>query len=134
MRVLGIDFGRVRIGIAVGETSAKVVSLRKPIQASGTLRKDADAIIATARAEEAEQLVMGIPLGVEGSKHADICVRVAQLLRDSGWTVHEVDESLTSVQSNTELYEMGLKAAQRKKEVDSYAASLILERYMDGDN
>lgn len=133
MRVVGIDFGRVRIGIAVAETSAKVVGLRKPIPASGTLLKDVQAITDLARAEEAEALVVGVPLGVEGSKQTAICQRIAGMLRDAGWTVHEVDESLTSVESNGALFEQGLTAAQRKKEVDSYAASLILERFMHGN-
>ena len=84
MRVVGIDFGRVRIGIAVAETSAKVVGLRKPIPASGTLLKDVQAITDLARAEEAEALVVGVPLGVEGSKQAAICQRIAGLLRDAG--------------------------------------------------
>ena len=56
MRVLGVDWGGARIGIAVGEAQFKIASPRHPLQATGTLMKDALAIQTQVKIEEAEKL------------------------------------------------------------------------------
>jgi len=134
MRLLGIDFGFKRIGVAVAETEVGIVTPRTSIMASGALKRDAEAILALARREEVSAIVLGLPVeesGEEG-RMARICRTLGDHMAGRGIPVHFVDESLTSVQAESALRQEGLKASQRRKLRDGEAAALILERYLDG--
>lgn len=134
MRVVGIDFGSKRIGIAVGESEHRISSARKPIEASGTLKKDAEAISRLGKEELADRLVLGIPVNPEGDdRMARVCGKLAEQLRELGWVVDTVDEAFTSVAAESDLAEMGWKASERKKLRDGEAAIRILERYWHGE-
>ena len=131
MRVLGVDWGGARIGIAVGEAQFKIASPRHPLQATGTLMKDALAIQTQVKLEEAERVVVGVPFNEEDDRAARVCLQLVERLRDLGLDVVTVDESLTTEASHTDLAELGLKAAQRKKQVDGESARRILLRYFE---
>ena len=133
MRLLGIDFGFKRIGIAVAETEVGIVTPRPPIAASGTLKIDATEIAKMAKREEVDAVIIGLPIeesGEEG-RMARICRTLGEHISGNGVTVHLVDESMSSVQADKLLREDGLKASQRRKLKDGEAAALILERYLD---
>ncbi len=133
MRLLGIDFGFKRIGVAIAETAIPVITPRPTMSASGTLKTDALAIVAFAKKEEVDAIVLGLPIeetGEEG-RMARICRNLAQHLVDQGQTVYLVDESMSSVQADMSLREEGLKASERRKRRDGEAASVILERYLN---
>jgi putative Holliday junction resolvase len=131
MRLLGIDFGFKRIGVAVGETGFEIASPRPPMTASGALSKDALAISNLAKKEHVETIVVGLPLedGEEG-RMARICRQLADHLTSLGHKVEFVDESMSSVEAERTLLNDDLKASQRRKLRDGEAARLILERYM----
>lgn len=101
MRALGIDFGRRRIGLAVGESSPRACRARPVLAASGSLGRDAEAIAALAAREEVDLVVVGIPEGSEDDRQASICRRLADEIRARGLEVHLVDESLTSVEAHS---------------------------------
>ncbi|MBN8689335.1 MAG: Holliday junction resolvase RuvX [Armatimonadetes bacterium] len=128
MRVMGVDFGRVNIGIAVGELEAEVASPRTRLLATGTLAKDAIAISKLAQDEEVDQIVIGIP-EFEDGKAARICRMLADRIREQGWIVNEVDEQLSTAETHEHLKGMGYTAAQRKKQIDSESACQILYRF-----
>jgi len=133
MRVLAVDYGFSRIGIAVGETDPGIASPRLPLAASGSLRTDADHISESAKKEEAERIVVGLPIEPDG-KHgrmARVCTQLVKHLTDLGWTVAVVDERLSSVSADAQLREEGLKASQRRKRIDGEAAAVIFQRYVD---
>lgn len=132
MRLLGVDFGRRRIGLAVGESDHRVATPRPPMAASGKLATDADNLVAFARREACEAIVVGLAL-IEGetTAMAKIGDRLAEQLRERGWTVFTVDESLTSVGAEAAMASAGLKASQAKRRVDGEAAARILERFFD---
>lgn len=132
MRLLGVDFGFRRIGLAVGETDARLASPRPNLAASGALKRDADTLVQFARREQAQAIVLGYPLGDEGEdgRMARIARTLKEHLEALGMIVHLVDESLSSVEAETAMFEAGLKASERKKRRDGEAACRILERYM----
>ncbi len=134
MRVLGVDLGRRRIGIAIGESTAKICSPRKVMSASGSLGKDAQNIDATARAEKVERIVVGVPIRHDEAigDHERACLRLAEHLEILGWEVEKVDESLTSVEASEALASTGIKAAARRKVIHGEAACRILQRYFGG--
>ena len=135
MRLLGIDFGFKRIGVAIGESEVGIVTPRSAIAASGGLKADAKTIAALARKEEVKAIVLGLPVEETGNegRMARICRTLAQHLTDLGETVHLVDEKYSSIEAEQVLAEAGLKPSQWKEHKDSEAAGLILERYFNGE-
>ena len=133
MRLLGIDFGRQRIGIAVAESILAIATPRQPLKASGKLDTDADAILRLAKAEEADLVVVGVPEladAGDGGRMQRACRELGARLERRGLRVEFVDEALTSVEAEAALRQTGLTAAKRKVRLDGEAAALILERYM----
>ena len=133
MRVLGIDLGLKRIGVATGESGHRATSARPTISASGTLKRDAEAIDAVAKREEAQALIVGVPLGDAGEaeKMAKAALKLAETLTAMGWTVHTVNEAMTSVEAEANLRRDGGNASARRKLRDGEAARLIVERFFD---
>lgn len=131
MRVVGVDFGKKRIGLAVGEKAHKIATARSSIAASGTLALDADAIVAFAVQEQAELVVLGLPLGFDGeeTKASGIIRRLAEFLEKKGMKIAFVDEAFSTVETHDDLKAMGYSAADRKKIIDGESARLILVRY-----
>lgn len=129
-RALGIDLGKVRIGLAVGEGEIGVATPLKALQAVGTLAKDADQVARAAAENGAAVCVLGLPL-VDGeeSKMAGVVRRFGTLLVERGLMVEYVDETMTSREADEALFEAGLKSSERKRLIDSEAAARILERY-----
>lgn len=130
MRVLAVDLGRLRIGIAVGETEFRIATPRPHLAATGTLKKDAEAISVLAKGEEVERIVVGQPLNEEDERMARVCGQLADLIRELGWDVDLVDESFSSVQADANMAD--LKGSQRRKRRDGEAAAIILDRYFNG--
>jgi putative Holliday junction resolvase len=131
MRVVAVDLGSRRIGLAVGEVEARVATPRAAIRASGSLAKDAREIVGIARAEEAQRVVVGVPEGAVNSPSARASRTLAQRIAELGWPVDLVDESLTTVEALDAMAEAGLSAAERRRRVDSEAACRILDLYFD---
>ncbi len=132
MRLLGIDFGGAKIGVAVAESSRRIATPRQPIKASGRLADDAAQIVRTLGEEAADQVVLGLPLDAEGeTKMSRVCRQLGALIEGLGTPVAYVDESLTSHSAETEMLGAGLKGSQRRKSVDGESACRILERYLE---
>lgn len=134
MRLLGVDFGFKRIGLAIAESEFGVVTPRPALAASGTLKLDAANIEATFRRESADKVVLGLPIEEDGNlgKMARVCQTVAGLLRDKGIEVDFVDERYSSLEAESVLRHEDLKASQRRKLRDGEAAGILLERYLEG--
>lgn len=134
MRLLGIDFGGRHIGVAVAETDHKIATPRKNLVASGTLAKDAQAILQIFKKEEADRLVLGLPLDQNGeTKMSKVCRLLGTQLEALGVAVSYVDESMTSQEAESLMLSAGLKGSQIRKSVDGEAACRILQRFMEHD-
>jgi len=134
LRLIGVDFGFKRIGLAVADDEVGLPNPLSVLHATGSLKEDATEIDRLAKKEQAYAIVIGLPVepdGVEG-RMARICRQLGGHLAELGRPVHFVDESLSSVQAEHTLLAGGLKASERKKKRDGEAACLILERYLDG--
>jgi len=134
MRLLGVDFGFKRIGLAIAESDFGIITPKPAIPATGTLRIDADNLESSFKKEGAELLVLGLPLEEDGSagKMARVCQTVAGLLRAKGIAVELVDERYSSVEAEAALRVEDLKASERRKLRDGEAAGILLERYLEG--
>jgi putative Holliday junction resolvase len=131
MRAVGVDFGRRRIGLAVVETEAGLPAPRPTLSASGALVRDAEALAAFARNEEAGLVVFGLPL-LDGreTRFCGVVRRLAALVEGLGLETAFVNEALTSRQAASALRLQGLTGAQAKRRTDSEAACQILEAWL----
>ncbi|MCB1107720.1 MAG: Holliday junction resolvase RuvX [Chlamydiia bacterium] len=131
-RVLGIDFGTKRIGLARSDPMKMIASPLKTIIAGKTLEETADLI--TKECDEIETIVLGLPLLLSG-KDSDTTTAVrklAALLEEkSGLPLILWDERLTSKQVEKLLIEGSVKRVSRTHHVDTMSATLILQNYLD---
>lgn len=133
MKILAVDFGLKRIGLACGRTESGLASPLPNLAASGTLRTDAKNIAAVAAKQDAELVVIGVPVMEDASdsgRMQRICRTLASHVESEGLRTALVDESMTSEVALAELTEMETKAAGRKRAKDALAAILIFERYL----
>lgn len=130
MRILGIDYGSKRIGVAVGETQTRLAFPRKAMTASGSPVRDAQRVASLAFAEECDMVVLGLPLlpsGEEGEQ-AVMVRRLGKALSASGLIVDYQDERWTTLAAEISL--SYLKPKKRKEYLDSESARLILQEYL----
>jgi putative pre-16S rRNA nuclease len=130
-RVLGIDHGRRRVGVAVADTETGMAFARPAIRARAS--ESAAAVVALARREGASLVVVGLPRNMDGSEGAQAAEArtFGAALHAAGLAVAYVDERLTSWAAGRELRDAGARADRTSGELDSAAARLILQDYLD---
>jgi len=134
MRILGVDYGRRRIGLAVSDEEAFLASPLETLQRSRSLDRDLDSIADQARDLGAAEIVVGLPLNMDGSKGEMALETEAfarRLQQASGLDVSMWDERLTSSEAERVLLEGDVKRADRKRLRDKLAATLILQGFLD---
>jgi putative Holliday junction resolvase len=132
-RLLGVDFGNVRVGLAVSDPERRLASPLATYERGG---RDADATYFHSLVEEEEigGLVVGLPVhldGREGEKAAQARGFGAWLGGVTGLPVTFYDERFTTVQAESALWEAGLTHKQRKARRDRVAAQMLLQAYLD---
>ena len=133
MRLMGLDFGSKYIGIAVSDETGLIASPRESLRRTN-LEKDIENLAERARAEEAGEFVVGMPLslsGDEGPQAKKVMGFINQLEIASGIHVTPWDERLTTVAAQRSLIEADVSRARRKKVVDQVAAAIMLQSYLD---
>ena len=134
MRALGIDLGSKRIGIAVSDRTGTIASPLTMLQRSGSVRRDHEAIRALVVEEEAEMLVVGLPLNMNGTSGPAARAAVAEaeaLATVVGVPVITFDERRTTVTADRALIEAGIGAQARRELVDKVAAAVLLQTWLD---
>lgn len=132
MRIMAIDYGDAHTGIAVSDPTGFLAGFTTVITA---YRPEAVAqqIAALAREHGAEELVLGHPKNMDGTRgpRAEKAEAMAELLKEAtGLPVVLWDERRTTIDAHQILMTGGKNAKKRKKVVDAVAASLILEGYL----
>ena len=139
MRFLGIDFGDVRIGLAVSDSSGTIARPLRTITPSGSLDEYV-VIIArevTALASEVDgldALVVGVPRSLDGTPHQQTTRTLAfveSLRKATVFPVVTQDERLTSVEAEQRLAIREQDWRKRKKLLDAASAAVILQDYLD---
>jgi putative holliday junction resolvase len=132
-RVLGIDLGSRRIGIAVTDGLGLTAQPHTMIERHGGMR-DINAIAAVVKKLEVERIVLGLPLDCEGNEGpaAQRARAFADKLRANlQLPVELVDESFSTVEAEEVLLAADLSRARRKQVVDKLAAAVILRRWLE---
>ena len=132
MKIMAIDYGDARTGIAISDSLGMLTGFTTVIQAY-TPDKVAVAIRELVVQHQVQELVMGYPRNMDGSEgpRAQLCREFAQLLESTtGLPVKLWDERRTTVEAHNILSAHNYHGQKRKNTVDAVAASLILEGYL----
>jgi putative holliday junction resolvase len=132
-RILALDVGKKRIGLAVSDALG-ISAQGLPTFQRTRIREDLRQLAALVREREISLLLVGHPLHMSGteSRQAVYTREFAERLRaETGVPVVYWDERLTTVEAERVLREANATLAQRKKAVDRLAAVLLLESYLD---
>jgi putative holliday junction resolvase len=133
MRVLGLDVGDRRIGVAVSDETGVLASPLFTLERVGP-RKDPQAIAALVREHEVAEIVVGLPRNMDGSigPQAQKVQAFAETLKLAAHVpVRFWDERLTTVEAEQILAERNVPWPRRQGLVDQVAAVLILQEYLD---
>ena len=132
MRIMAIDYGDARTGVAISDPTGLLAGYTTVIQS----RKEgvvAEELARLAKEHSVEELVMGFPRNMDGTEgpRAELYRDFArQLEAASGLTVHLWDERRTTIEAHQILSDHNYHGKKRKNTVDAVAASLILEGYL----
>ena len=133
-RILGIDFGDTRTGVAVSDISRFLASGIGYVSPGG-IEKTADRIAEIAREQSAGAIVVGLPKNMDGSEgfRAERCREFADLLRErlADIPVAMMDERMTTMSASRYLNETNTRGQKRKGVIDTLSAQIILQNALD---
>ena len=133
MIILGVDFGDRRTGLAVSDASCFLASGICTVTGDGK-RAVARKIANIAQERKCELIVVGIPINMDGSHgpRAQKCHDFGELLAEyTALPVEYMDERCTTVEAHSFLNETNTRGKARKSVVDTLAAEIILQDYLD---
>ena len=133
MRILAVDPGTRRVGLALSDPTATIASPLATIEAEPAASL-AERIALIAKEHEAERLVVGLPRNMDGTRGpAAIAAEAlaAQLREASRLPVEMFDERLTSVAAERSMIAAGARRERRRQTVDQVAATLLLQAFLD---
>ena len=132
MRVMAIDYGDARTGIAMSDLLCSIVGSTTVIH-SRNQDKVLEGIVQLAKENQVTELVMGLPKNMDGTEgtRAALCRDFANRIQEAtGLPVAMWDERRTTVEAHNILSAHNYHGKKRKNTVDAVAASLILEGYL----
>ncbi len=134
LRVIGIDLGSKRIGVASSDSSGTLASPVTVIQRSGSEERDHREILKIVEEYEAVAVVVGLPISMSGELGAAAQAATAEAKRLAsvvGVPVHLHDERLTTKTADEALIQNKMKAQARRRVIDKVAAAVMLQSWLD---
>jgi len=132
-RLLGIDYGERRVGLAISDPTGTIASPAGVIVRRAGKRPPVAELIRRAEALEARGFVVGLPLdgnGDETARSTEARVVGNELAKRTGMPVEFVDERYSTAAALRAIHEMGGDTAGRKGDVDALAATVILQQVL----
>ena len=131
-KIMGIDYGDARTGIAISDLLCSIVGSTCVIPSRNREKAVAD-IVKLCRDNMVGEIVVGLPKNMDGTEgaRAELCREFADVLKEAtGLPVAMWDERRTTVEAHNILSQHNYHGKKRKETVDAVAASLILEGYL----
>ena len=134
-RVLGIDYGDSRIGLAMSDPLKIIASPFKTIRNEGN-EKCLQVFQSLIKEKDVEAIVVGLPIGLKGQETVQTKkVRAfAKLLYALKLPIHLEDERLSSVSAEKSMIQQNIKTGHNKGLIDQRAAAIILQQFLDKQN
>ncbi|HSL71272.1 MAG TPA: Holliday junction resolvase RuvX [Longimicrobiales bacterium] len=135
-RIIGIDFGTRRIGLAMSDPTATIAQPLPALTRRAGKRPPVQAIANLVREHDVSAIVVGLPLSLAGDETdwtREVREFGAALAERSGVPVSFLDERMTSVHAEKTVRALGLKRRERERKdrIDTAAALLILQAFLD---
>ena len=133
MKIMAIDYGDARTGIAISDLLCSIVGSTCVVPSRNTEKAIAD-IVKLCRDNMVGEIVVGLPRNMDGTEgnRAELCREFAGKLHEAtGLPITMWDERRTTVEAHNILSEHNYHGKKRKNTVDAVAASLILEGYLN---
>jgi putative holliday junction resolvase len=136
-RVVALDLGAKRIGVAYSDSGRTIASPWGTIERSGDAARDRAAIVDAVREIEASVVVVGLPLSLSGATGpaARVALEEAEALRAEfeplGVAVETADERFTTIEAQRALTASGRKGQAARQVIDSAAAMVLLQAWLD---
>ena len=132
-RILGIDFGSVRVGLALSDLTKTIAKPFDTIKYND-LNNLIDQLKIIIRDNEVNKIVVGIPFNMKGNDTKQtLKVRefIIFLEKNINLEVETVDERLSSIEAEKTMHKLNVKTGHNKGRIDKIAASVILQEYLD---
>lgn len=132
-RILGVDFGDTRTGLALSDPSRLLASGLETLSPGG-MEKTAEVVAKVAKERDAAAVVVGLPKNMDGTEgfRAVRCREFAEKLSAlTGLPVAMLDERLTTVSASRYLNETNTRGTARKGVIDTLSAQIILQNALD---
>ncbi len=132
-RIMGIDYGDARTGVAISDLRCTIVGSTYVVPSRNTEKAIAD-IVRLCRENEVGHVVVGLPRNMDGTEgiRAELCREFAAKLQEATGLPYTMwDERRTTVEAHNILSQHNYHGQKRKNTVDAVAASLILEGYLN---
>ena len=132
-RVLGIDYGEVRVGLSLSDLTQTIAKPFKTIMYKNTddlLDQLKEIIIEN----EVEKLVVGVPYNMKGEDSKQtlkVKEFISFLESNLSYNIELIDERLSSIEAEKTMHKMNVKTGHNKSDIDKIAASVILQEYLD---
>jgi len=133
MRIMGLDLGTRRIGVAVSDESATIAQGRENIgrKTDGLAVRE---ILSLAEEMDVAEIVIGLPInmdGTEGARALDSRKFAEKLEKAGRFPVKFWDERMSTMEAESVMLEADISRRKRKKHIDKLAAQIILQGYLD---
>ncbi len=132
-RLMGVDFGDKRTGVAVSDGTRFLSSAEKTVSVSG-LKDCAEKLAAEAERLGVCGIIVGLPVNMDGTQgsRAQRCRYLGETLEEmTGLPVDFCDERMTTMEASRYLGETGTFGKKRKQVIDALSAQIILQSYLD---
>ena len=132
-RILGIDYGEVRVGLSLSDLTQTIASPFRTImyESADNLLDQLKEIIAE---NEVEKLVVGVPYNMKGEdtkQTLKVKEFISFLESNLSYDIELIDERLSSIEAEKTMHKMNIKTGHNKSDIDKIAASVILQEYLD---
>lgn len=135
MRILGIDFGDARIGIAISDPFGWTAQGLDTIAWKNNMDYPIERILKLIKEYNIKKVIVGYPVNMNGT-FGPRTIKTDEFIKHltdktENVEIKKWDERLSTVAANRILNEVGIKSSRRKKNVDRIAATYILQGYLD---
>ena len=133
MKILALDIGTVRIGIATSDIM-EIIASAYEVYRRKYLKADVEHVAKIVSDLSVGEIVIGLPLKMDGSEGQSVTMAREfgdELSKIVSVPIHYQDERLSTVTAQKILIESGMRREKRKDKVDSIAATIILQTYLD---
>lgn len=133
-RVIGVDLGSKRVGVAASDRTRTLASPVDVLQRSGDRGRDHRALLAIVEEYEADAVIVGLPIGLDGREGAAaklVRAEIAEMAQVFSVPIHVYDERFTTATAHASMMERKMKADARRRVVDKVAAAVLLQGFLD---